>query len=822
MANVAAAPSPDEEPSRLIGGRYRLIAELGRGGMGVTYRAWDTRAGVPVVIKMPNDGQRANPEALIRFAREIEAMRQLAHDHIVPIIDQGEDNGCPYVVMRFLPCGSLAELRPRADRPNAQPHVPGMLHWWLPTIAAALDFMHGRGVLHRDVKPANVFFDGYWNAFLGDFGIAKVIDGSGGIAKEQTLTATQFAMGTPEYMAPELFLPRATPTGRSDQYSLAVTVYEMLAGRKPFTGESAHIVVEQSTFPVPPLDRAKLGLPSSLCAAIEKALSKNPEDRFESCTQFAASLLRDVLPPTHEPNVVRLLCPKCTTILRLPSLAGGRTGKCPSCKASLSIAKDFSALWLAGEDHSERRSLDQSPSDSATRLPPAPPLRPWLLALGLAAALLIWVVSHRRWAAYHEQAVAELAAKHATEMKAAELAGAVKLAAAEEQMAAEADAQQAARVKDLEEEVAQLETMVDEGQAEIQRLKEKPQAEESESEGQMAAADNSDTAEQEAAMKDGSGEEDEKAGERIASTIQTSQVLAARFPALAYETLTVQQAKELMRESPTRKQLNLNKLTELTPEVAKTLAPADTLLLDGIKECSPEAAKELVKRKWSTRVFSGMSTLDVDVIKALAQHEGRLHLNGVSTLSDAQAEELAKARGLLCLDGLATLTDAQAEALAKHQGDLSLNGLKTITTAQAESLAKQNSFQLKAGSWPQCSLYLNGLESLSDAQAKELAKHAGHLSLNGLEAITDAQAEAFAKLQGNLQLNGLATLTDAQALSLAKPRQYRHRHGRSVKTNGFKDWYDAGASTSLLGLTSVSATAAASLRANQFIMFPQR
>jgi serine/threonine protein kinase len=84
--------------------------------------------------------------------------------------------------------------------------------------------MHGQGVLHRDVKPSNVFFDGFWNAFLGDFGIAKVLDQSGGMTKEETLTDTRFAIGTPEYMAPEMFLPKAVPDGRSDQYALAVDI----------------------------------------------------------------------------------------------------------------------------------------------------------------------------------------------------------------------------------------------------------------------------------------------------------------------------------------------------------------------------------------------------------------------------------------------------------------------------------------------------------------------------------------------------------------------------------------------------------------------
>ncbi|MFM9195550.1 MAG: serine/threonine-protein kinase, partial [Planctomycetia bacterium] len=207
---------------RLVHGRYRLIAELGAGGMGVTYRAWDTQAGIPVVVKMPKREVRHDREVMTRFAREIEAMRAVPHPSIVPITDSGDDSGCPFVAMRFLPGGSLADYRRRdeSDRPIVNP--PGMLFFWLPGVAEALDRIHARRMLHRDVKPGNIFLDGFLKPYLGDFGIAKVVDDSGGLQKEQTLTATKMAVGTPEYMAPELFKPRSKPDGRVDQYALAV------------------------------------------------------------------------------------------------------------------------------------------------------------------------------------------------------------------------------------------------------------------------------------------------------------------------------------------------------------------------------------------------------------------------------------------------------------------------------------------------------------------------------------------------------------------------------------------------------------------------
>jgi eukaryotic-like serine/threonine-protein kinase len=350
VAATEGADQPPDVSGRLIHGRYRLIAELGVGGMGVTYRAWDTKAGIPVVVKMPRREVRQDSEAMQRFAREIDAMLAVPHEHIVPITDHGDDEGCPFVVMRFLPGGSLADYRRRDEAGNAIRNPPGMLHFWLPGVAAALDHIHAKGMLHRDVKPGNIFLDGFLKPYLGDFGIAKVVDESGGLQKEQTLTATKMAVGTPEYMAPELFKPRAKPDGQADQYALAVTVYEMLAGEKPFKGDRAHIIVEHSALPVPPLSAKVPGLPQSLCMAVEKGLAKKSEDRFATCGAFAAAVVAELAVLEPEADTVRLLCPSCKNILKLPQNAAGKTGKCPRCQAAMDVAADLGSLWLESEE----------------------------------------------------------------------------------------------------------------------------------------------------------------------------------------------------------------------------------------------------------------------------------------------------------------------------------------------------------------------------------------------------------------------------------------------------------------------------------------
>jgi serine/threonine-protein kinase len=335
--------------SDLIAGRYRIISQLGEGGMGVVYRAWDNEHDVPVVVKMPKADKLSDQDFIERFNREIKAMAGLAHPHIVPIVGNGQDeDGRPYVAMRFLPGGSLSDRRRRGPDKKPLPTHPSLLHHWLPAIAEALDFVHRSGVIHRDVKPDNIFFDARWNAFLGDFGIAKVVETGGAVEKDMTMTATGMAVGTHAYMSPEVFSNR--PVAASDQYSLAITVYELLAGTRPFTGESSHIIAEHLTMPVPPLKDKQPQLPARLCEAVHRALSKKPEDRFETCGEFAAALLKVVPVPSVKDGVTRVMCPACHAMLDLDEKVAGKSGKCRNCSAPVTVSTDLEAVWLHSEN----------------------------------------------------------------------------------------------------------------------------------------------------------------------------------------------------------------------------------------------------------------------------------------------------------------------------------------------------------------------------------------------------------------------------------------------------------------------------------------
>ncbi len=206
----------------LSGGRYVLTAKLGEGGMGVVYRAKDRNIDADVVIKLPHRAMVADAQISRRFREEWRALVRLSHPHIVKVTDVGEWDGIPFVVLQYLAGGSL-EDRMAAWR---GPIALATLGSWLGPIGAALDYVHSQKLVHRDVKPANILFDGQGHPFLGDFGVVKVLAAA---ADDRTgaasMTGAGMVLGTPYYMAPELIMGDPFD-GRVDQYALVVTLYE--------------------------------------------------------------------------------------------------------------------------------------------------------------------------------------------------------------------------------------------------------------------------------------------------------------------------------------------------------------------------------------------------------------------------------------------------------------------------------------------------------------------------------------------------------------------------------------------------------------------
>ena len=326
----------------LSGGRYRVDAQLGEGGMGTVFRAWDKNLSTEVVIKVPHAAMLQDAEFAARFAREISSLVKLSHPHIVKISDVGDHEGLPFAVMQFLPGGSLEDRQKSDSAADAKPLPPESLKSWLVSIADALDFVHGQGYIHRDVKPANILFDAHGHAYLSDFGIAKSAV-AGAAASSKTLTGTGMVIGTPEYMAPELIMGQ-TCDGRVDQYALVVTVFEILAGRRPFEdATSTAVLVQHSTKEPPDLGSLSPDVPAGLAAAIRKGLSKSPGDRFANCRKFADAVLAAVtsVSKSDEPKAK---CPVCQKVLKLSDKLRGKEVPCPGCKSMLRVSDDLRQL----------------------------------------------------------------------------------------------------------------------------------------------------------------------------------------------------------------------------------------------------------------------------------------------------------------------------------------------------------------------------------------------------------------------------------------------------------------------------------------------
>jgi tRNA A-37 threonylcarbamoyl transferase component Bud32 len=294
-----AVAATDWIGATLAGGRYRITAKLGEGGMGVVYRAWDENVGHDVVVKVPKRSMMDDPGFAARFKDEIRSLIRLPHPHIVKVFDVGEHDGLPFAVMQFLPGGSL-EDRTLDREGKLRPMPPATLTSWLPQVAKALQFMHAEKFIHRDVKPANILFDAQGNAYLSDFGANKALAGSEAAAK--SLTGTGMVLGTPYYMAPEL-VENKDVDGRIDQYALAATIHEVLSGQKLFDGPTGMaIMVKHVNQPAPPLDTLLPGIPRALAEAVLRGLDKDPANRFKTCTALAAAVLGAVGGATAQPR----------------------------------------------------------------------------------------------------------------------------------------------------------------------------------------------------------------------------------------------------------------------------------------------------------------------------------------------------------------------------------------------------------------------------------------------------------------------------------------------------------------------------------------
>ncbi|MER5450114.1 protein kinase [Streptomyces sp. NPDC002766] len=266
----------------LVGdGRYRLTRRLGRGGMAEVFAAEDVRLGRTVAVKLLRADLAEDPVSKARFTREAQSVAGLNHHSIVAVYDSGEDyvggQSVPYIVMEIVEGRTIRDLLINAEAPGPEQAliiVSGVLE--------ALAYSHQHGIVHRDIKPANVIITNNGAVKVMDFGIARALHGA-----STTMTQTGMVMGTPQYLSPEQALGKAVDH-RSDLYATGCLLYELLALRPPFVGETPLSVVYQHVqdIPVPPSQVSNGGCPPELDGLVMRSLAKEPDDRFQTAEEM--------------------------------------------------------------------------------------------------------------------------------------------------------------------------------------------------------------------------------------------------------------------------------------------------------------------------------------------------------------------------------------------------------------------------------------------------------------------------------------------------------------------------------------------------------
>jgi serine/threonine-protein kinase len=268
---------------RVFSGRYQLTHVVARGGMAQVYRAHDQLLNRTVALKVLFPELSVDPTFVERFRREAQAAAKLSHPNIVPVFDWGEDDGTYFIVMEFIEGHPLSsEIH---DKGLIEPTRAATI---AASVAAALDYSHRHGVVHRDIKPGNVLITDEGLVKVTDFGIARALN------TEENLTQVGSVMGTATYFSPEQAEGRVVDT-RSDLYSLGIVLYEMLVGRPPFTGDSPVAVASKHVREVAPMPRVFLAtIPVGIEAVTMKALAKRPDDRYQIAEELREDLLRYV------------------------------------------------------------------------------------------------------------------------------------------------------------------------------------------------------------------------------------------------------------------------------------------------------------------------------------------------------------------------------------------------------------------------------------------------------------------------------------------------------------------------------------------------
>src|SRR5467141_634042 len=366
-------------PTVTKAGRYEIVGELGRGAMGVVYKAMDPVIGRTVAVKTIRLSEQgtglSRPELLSRFQTEARAAGLLTHPNIVVVFDAGEEDGLYYITMELVEGKSLQAL---LDGGHAFP-LPRTLRIMEQT-CSALQFAHERNVIHRDIKPANLMLTADDTVKVTDFGTAKILQFG-------TVQQTAHVMGTPSYMSPEQVKGRAVD-GRSDIFSLGVMLYEMVTGEKPFPGQNITTVIYKivNEEPVPPR-QINPSIHAGISAVVMRALEKEPDQRYQSCREMLEDLrnYRSIAPGAGNPQSTMIMgCGSpAATVISGNAASRGLTSEDQTVAAT---ARSLNARASApGQTPVVRRTGTIAPA-------PEPPKKKSVVGTIFAAMLLLGVI----------------------------------------------------------------------------------------------------------------------------------------------------------------------------------------------------------------------------------------------------------------------------------------------------------------------------------------------------------------------------------------------------------------------------------------------
>jgi serine/threonine-protein kinase len=362
IVDAPVAQNRDPSMSTLVGtslnGRYRLEARIGAGGMSTVYRALDVTLERQVAVKLMNREVASDSDQLERFRREARAVAQLSHPHIVGVIDAGEDDSRPYIVLEYVEGETLKD---RIRRMGRLP-IPEAVAYAI-EIARALGAAHSRHIVHRDVKPQNVLIDEEGSAKVTDFGIARTLE-------EDGLTADGRVLGTTDYVSPEQALGQHV-NGQSDLYSLGIVLYEMLTGEVPFKGENqVAVAMKHVREELPDVQLKRPEISAALAQVLDTATAKHQEDRYADDAELIADL-EDVL--AIETARAGSATGEVTTVLRtlptsaqrrLPFRMRHRVWIVAALVAVVALAAVAIVVFLARNTHHGGGSLAQAPPKS--------------------------------------------------------------------------------------------------------------------------------------------------------------------------------------------------------------------------------------------------------------------------------------------------------------------------------------------------------------------------------------------------------------------------------------------------------------------------